>query len=126
VSGSYGGHFQAATTPQVPYRVAAAQQPRVAVTAARPVQQFAYVVVQLPEDATLYLGGNRTNVTGGVRKFKIPVTNAGQSVAYTVRAELTRNGQVYVAKSTEQLVAGKTVSVKVNDVAAADVSVATR
>lgn len=88
--------------------------------------EFAYVVVQVPADATLYLGGNRTSTTGAVRKFKVPVTDASRSYPYTVRAELTRNGQVYVAQSTETLVAGETLTVRVNDVAAADVPVAAR
>ncbi|MDG1895407.1 MAG: TIGR03000 domain-containing protein [Fuerstiella sp.] len=80
--------------------------------------EFAYIVVQLPKDATLILGGNTTSVTGNVRKFKIPLSNSERSYPYTVRAEMTRGGQLYVAQSTETLVAGETVNVKVNDVAA--------
>lgn len=80
---------------------------------------FAYVVVQLPEDATLYLGGNKTSVSGEVRKFKIPVSDSSKEYSYKIRAELTRHGQTYVAESTETLIAGKTVSIKVNDVAVA-------
>lgn len=92
-----------------------------------PAAEFAYVVVQLPEDATLILGGNKTSASGSIRKFKIPVSDPQQSYPYTVRAELTRGGQLFVAQSTETLVAGQTVNVKVNDVAApAAVDVATR
>lgn len=79
-------------------------------------------MVQLPEDATLYLGGNETTTTGNVRKFKIPVSDTSRTYPYTVRAELVRNGQTYVARSTETLEAGKTISVKVNDVAGVDVA----
>jgi len=82
--------------------------------------------VTLPQDATLYLGGNATTTTGDVRKFKVPVTEGG-TYSYAVRVELVRNGQSYIAESTEVLTAGKTVSVKVNDVKApADVQVAER
>lgn len=90
---------------------------------ATPDDGFAYVVVQLPEDATLYLGGNKTSVSGEVRKFKIPVSDNGKEYSYKIRAELTRHGQTYVAESTEKLIAGKTVSIKVNDV---PVALATR
>jgi uncharacterized protein (TIGR03000 family) len=107
----------------VPYRVAARPAP---VATDAQDGSFAYVVVTLPEDATLILGGNRTTSTGEVRKFKIPVNEAGQH-SYSVRVELVRDGQNYVAESTETLVAGKTVSVKVNDVAtSSDVQVANR
>lgn len=78
--------------------------------------RFAYVVVQLPADAKLFLGGNVTSVSGSVRKFKIPVSDTSKEYSYTIRAELTRHGQTYVAESTESLVAGKTISIKVNDV----------
>ncbi len=88
-------------------------------TVTAPAVEFAYIVVQLPEDATLILGGNKTSVAGNVRKFKIPLSNSRESYPYTVRAEMTRGGQLFVAQSTETLVAGRTVSVKVNDVAAA-------
>ena len=83
---------------------------------ATPEEGFAYVVVQLPEDATLYLGGSKTSVSGEVRKFKIPVSDNGKEYSYKIRAELTRHGQTYVAESTETLIVGKTVSIKVNDV----------
>lgn len=66
-----------------------------------------------------------TASAGPVRKFKIPV-NDTQSHPYAVRVILNRNGQNYVAQSVETLQAGKTVSVKVNDVASSTVQVATR
>ena len=110
-SASYGVYY-VANRSAVSYQVQA--QPEVA---------YAYVVVQLPEDAVLYLGGNKTTMTGGLRKFKIPVTDSSRSYPYAIRAELVRNGQTFVAASTETLVAGQTVSVKVNDT---DVAVASR
>ncbi len=92
-----------------------------------PAVEFAYIVVQLPEDATLILGGNKTSVSGNVRRFKIPLSDSRQTYPYTVRAEMTRGGQLFIAQSTETLVAGRTVSVKVNDVAVqAAVDVAAR
>jgi len=90
---------------------------------AQPTVSYAYVVVRLPDDAVLYLGGNKTTTTGGLRKFKIPVTDSSRSYPYAIKAELVRDGQVFIASSTETLVAGQTVSVKVNDV---DVAVAAR
>jgi len=90
-----------------------------AVVAPAATQAYAYVVVQLPEDAVLYLGGNRTQESGAVRKFKIPVSDSNAQYAYDIKAELIRDGRTYVAATTEQLKAGETVSVKVNDVAVA-------
>lgn len=128
--GSYG--YQASSSPAASYQLAsvstpapAAQHRMVAAPAPAVQQSFAYVVVTLPEDATLYLGGNKTASEGAVRKFKIPVNGADSSHDYDVRVVLNRNGQNYVARSTETLQAGKTVSVKVNDVeTSSDVQVA--
>jgi uncharacterized protein (TIGR03000 family) len=130
-SASSGGHLQSAyAVPGAQYH-AARRSPGYAVrpsaVPAVPAAEFAYVVVQLPEDATLILGGNKTSTLGNIRKFKIPVSDPQQSYPYTVRAELTRGGQLFVAQSTETLVAGQTVNVKVNDVVAPPaVDVATR
>lgn len=124
-TGSHGSYGQLHTSAHPVYASpAAVTRPVVAAPAAAP--EFAYVVVQLPEDATLFLGGNKTSTNGAVRKFKVPVTDTSRSYPYAVRAELTRNGQVYVAESTETLVAGETLTVKVNDVASAEVPVAAR
>ncbi|MEZ6126351.1 MAG: TIGR03000 domain-containing protein [Planctomycetaceae bacterium] len=89
-------------------------------------EAFAYVVVQLPEDAQLVLGGHETQETGTVRRFKIPMGDTTGEVPYDVKVSLTRNGQQYVASSTEKLEAGRTVTVKVNDVPADSVKVAAR
>ncbi len=132
-SGSYGstssgGHLQSAyATPSTQYH-ATRRSPGYAVRPnAVPAAEFAYVVVQLPEDATLILGGNRTSVSGNIRKFKILLSDPQQDYPYIVRAEITRGGQLFVAQSTETLVAGQTINVKVNDVAAPPtVDVATR
>lgn len=88
-------------------------------------QQFAYVVVTLPQDATLYLGGHKTSTTGTVRKFKIPVTAEAVQNDYDVKVVLERNGQSYVANSQERLAIGRTTTVKINDVAS-EVTVASR
>ncbi|MCP4507853.1 MAG: TIGR03000 domain-containing protein, partial [Fuerstiella sp.] len=130
---SSGGYLQSGYATQAAHYYAARTTPNFAVRPTAPPAMntptagFAYIVVQLPEDATLVLGGNKTSVSGNVRKFKIPVSDSRQSYPYTVRAEMTRGGQLFVAQSTETLVAGRTVSVKVNDVSAqAAVDVATR
>ena len=130
-SASSGGHLQSAyAAPGNQYHAArrsTGYAVRPGTVPAVPVAEFAYVVVQLPEDATLILGGNKTSTSGNVRKFKIPLSDPQQSYPYTVRAELTRGGQLFVAQSTETLVAGQTVNVKVNDVVAPPaVDVATR
>ncbi|HIF01688.1 MAG: TIGR03000 domain-containing protein [Fuerstiella sp.] len=123
---SSGGNLQSGYTGQAAQYYAAQRSPGFTVrpntvpsvpALKTPAVEFAYIVVQLPEDATLILGGNNTSVSGNVRKFKIPLSNSQQSYPYTVRAEMTRGGQLFIAESTETLVAGRTVSVKVNDVA---------
>ncbi|MCP4171201.1 MAG: hypothetical protein GY758_10575 [Fuerstiella sp.] len=127
-SASSGGYLSSGYTAPAAHHHAARISPGYAARPnAVPADEFAYIVVQLPEDATLILGGNRTAVAGNVRKFKIPLSDTQRSYPYTVRAEMTRNGQLFVAQSTETLVAGQTVNVKVNDVTAQpEVDVATR
>ena len=88
-------------------------------------QQFSYVVVTLPQDAVLYLGGHRTSTTGTVRKFKIPVTAEAVQAPYDVKVVLERNGQSYVAMTQERLVVGQTTNVNVKNVTG-DYSVAAR
>jgi len=127
-SASSGGYLSSGYTAPAAHHHAARISPGYAARPnAVPADEFAYIVVQLPEDATLILGGNKTAVAGNVRKFKIPLSDTQRSYPYTVRAEMTRNGQLFVAQSTETLVAGQTVNVKVNDVTAQpEVDVATR
>lgn len=79
-------------------------------------ENFAYVVVQVPEDAKLFLGGHATATTGTVRKFKIPVGESQDGHEYVIRTEVIRDGETYVAEATETLVPGETVSVKVKDI----------
>ena len=75
----------------------------------------------MPADGVLYLAGKKMPGTGTVRKFKVPMPV--HSAPLTVKAELTRGGQVFAASSVETLVVGETVSVRVQDVPVSAVAV---
>ena len=64
--------------------------------------------ISVPDNATLYLLGQRSDATGGVRGFVTTGIAAGQNVdGYTVRVELNRDGRVVTQERTITLVAGK-------------------
>ncbi len=75
----------------------------------------ARVTVKLPADARLYVDGVACTLTSASRSFNTPDLNAGQRYYYTLKAEVTRNGET-VAKSQRVLVeAGKDVTVEFKD-----------
>ena len=65
------------------------------------------VTVRVPADAKLFLSGHETQSTGEVREFTTIQLEAGQTWnGYTVRVELTRNGQTLSKDQTISLNAG--------------------
>jgi uncharacterized protein (TIGR03000 family) len=79
----YGGSYG----PPVTY--AAAQTPS--------GPQPATLVVNLPADAKLTVDGAPTTSTSERRTFVTPALRPGQDYAYTLRAEITRDGQTFNA-----------------------------
>jgi uncharacterized protein (TIGR03000 family) len=73
----------------------------------------ARLVVNVPENATIYCMGKKTTTTGTTRRFVIPITRAGQEFQYPVRVELVRDGKTYVAESLARVQSGKTVELSI-------------
>lgn len=77
--------------------------------------KYAYMIVDVPEDAVVYLKGQRMDVPGTVRKFRIQTTEPGVEYAYSVRVEIVRDGKVISAERNEAVVAGRTIRLKLSD-----------
>jgi uncharacterized protein (TIGR03000 family) len=75
----------------------------------------ATVVVKLPGDATLFVDGERANLTSETRSFVTPALEADRDYVYTMKVEATRNGEV-VSRTERVLVhAGRTTRVDFGD-----------
>ncbi|GIW81103.1 MAG: hypothetical protein KatS3mg105_2910 [Gemmatales bacterium] len=67
----------------------------------------ATIVVQLPADAKLYIGGDETRSTSSVRSFISPPIKRGKDYYYTLEGRLVRNGQVLSVKRDVVVRAGE-------------------
>lgn len=76
-----------------------------------PRVQEATLIVEVPEDAVVFLSNQRMTLTGSVRHFRIPVTEAGREYAYPIRVELSREGRVLRTSRTEQVASGREIRV---------------
>jgi uncharacterized protein (TIGR03000 family) len=82
----------------------------------------ATVVVKLPADATLFIDGERANLTSDTRSFLTPALEAERDYVYTMKVEATRNGEV-VSRTERVLVhAGRTTRVDFGDLNAKTVA----
>jgi uncharacterized protein (TIGR03000 family) len=71
----------------------------------------ATLVVSLPADATLTVDGTPTTLTSDRRVFTSPPLEPGQLYHYTLRAELTRDGQRLATTRSVTVQAGRQSSV---------------
>jgi uncharacterized protein (TIGR03000 family) len=55
--------------------------------------QPARVVVELPEDAKLFVDDQEMKTTSAKRVFRTPILEPGQTYYYILRAEVTRDGK---------------------------------
>jgi uncharacterized protein (TIGR03000 family) len=55
----------------------------------------ARLIVELPEDARLYIDDHLTKTTSARRVFNTPTLDRGLSYYYMVRAEVVRDGKTY-------------------------------
>jgi len=83
------------------------------------------IIVTLPADARLTVDGVPTRSTSNVRAFATPVLRPGQAYHYTLRAEVTRNGQTVQVERQVPVAAGQTSRV-ILDIPAAGQRVASR
>jgi uncharacterized protein (TIGR03000 family) len=74
----------------------------------------ARITVRLPEKASLYVDGVACPLTSSVRSFQTPALDPGQRYRYTLRAEVTRDGQLLRQTRDVSMTAGQRVDVRFN------------
>ena len=77
------------------------------------------LVLNVPEDATVYLAGQKMSVTGKERRFRVPIADPTREYTYRVRVEVERNGKVLVSETKQKLRGGTQLDLAV---AEADIS----
>jgi uncharacterized protein (TIGR03000 family) len=124
--GVYGGGYYGGRRGRVRSRRAARPARRAAAVRARrasaqpaPAGQPARIVVSLPADARLTIEGATTRSTSGRRVFLSPNLSPGKVYAYTLRAEVERDGQTVQWQESVQVRAGQESEVKMTVPAAA-------
>jgi uncharacterized protein (TIGR03000 family) len=75
----------------------------------------ARVTVQLPADARLFIDNQPCPLTSSTRTFSTPALQPGREYYYTLRAELTRNGERRVQTQRVLVSAGRQVRVEFNN-----------
>src|SRR5262249_31583754 len=77
----------------------------------------ARITVNLPADARLYIDNVFCPLTSSTRSFPTPPLQPGREVYYTLRAEVTREGQTRVQSQRITVGAGRQVNVEFNNFA---------
>jgi uncharacterized protein (TIGR03000 family) len=72
----------------------------------------ARITVRLPVDAQLFVNGEACSLTSSIRAFSTPVLQPGREYAYTLRAEVVRDGQTRTESRRVVFEAGKQVTVE--------------
>jgi len=72
----------------------------------------ATIVVSLPAEAKLTIDGNATRSTSARRVFTSPALEMGQEYVYSLRAEITRDGQIVAETQTVTVRAGAEIPVQ--------------
>jgi uncharacterized protein (TIGR03000 family) len=73
----------------------------------------ARIVLNVPEDARVYLQDQRMTLTGPVRRFVSPQLQNGRDYLYTIRVEVDRNGETLTRTTEARVRGGRQVSVAV-------------
>jgi uncharacterized protein (TIGR03000 family) len=91
-------------------------------SASAPAEQVAHITVKVPAAAQLFVNDQPCPLTSDTRSFDTPRLEPGRDYAYTLRAELVRNGQKL--SETRQVVfrAGRSVMVDFGDLAPAGIA----
>ena len=79
----------------------------------------ARITVQLPNDAKLFVDNVACPLTSSTRAFDTPSLQPGREYYYTIRAEVTRNGQRRVQTQRVVVSSGRRVRVEFNNFAPA-------
>jgi uncharacterized protein (TIGR03000 family) len=79
--------------------------------AAAPADTAAHLVVQVPDEAEVWIEQVKTQQTGATRRFVSPPLAAGTEYSYTIRARWTADGRAVERSKTVAVQAGAQVSV---------------
>jgi uncharacterized protein (TIGR03000 family) len=101
--GSAGGYYTASTTPASGYYVASTT----------PSTAVAYLNVNVPADAKVYLENKLMTLSGTDRRFVTPQLPVGSQHVYTVKVEVERNGQTFTKTTQAGIAAGQEIAVSV-------------
>jgi uncharacterized protein (TIGR03000 family) len=85
----------------------------VAAPVVQPSAGVAYLNVNVPADAKVYLQDQLMTIGGTARRFVTPEMRAGVQHLYTVKVEVVRNGQTVSKTAQATVVAGQEVAVEV-------------
>src|SRR5262249_58388205 len=107
--GSSGG-YAAVAAPSTQAAMASYVAPTVAAPAASNV---AYLNINVPEDAKVYLQDQLMTLTGAQRRFVTPEIQAGNQHLYTVRVEVIRDGKTLSKTTQATVAAGQEIAVSV-------------
>lgn len=77
----------------------------------------AKVIVRLPSDARLYVDNVLCTLNSGTRTFDTPALEPGRKYFYTLRAEMTQDGQRVEQSQRVILTAGQRINVQFNNLA---------
>jgi uncharacterized protein (TIGR03000 family) len=80
----------------------------------RETSRPATVLVNLPADAKLTFNGWTSNNNSTTRRFRTPALEPGEEFAYTIRAELVRDGQTVVQNHRVVVRAGQETRVNID------------
>jgi uncharacterized protein (TIGR03000 family) len=76
----------------------------------------ARVVFKLPENAKLYVEGQLIENAAEIKTFRTPVLEAGKSFVYSIRVEVSKDGETMVGETTVNVQAGREESVDLTSV----------
>lgn len=95
-------------------------------TAAPESVDRAQLVLNVPNDAIVYLSNQRMTLEGAVREFTVPGLKAGMEYRYPVRVDLVRDGKTLTASADQQIQAGQRLNLVFNQAAGQSEIVALR
>jgi uncharacterized protein (TIGR03000 family) len=83
--------------------------------AEKPAAAPARITVRLPADAKLSIDGVACPLTSGTRSFDTPDLQPGKSYAYTLKAEIVRDGKARAESRKVMVQAGEKLTVRFRD-----------
>ena len=104
----YGPVYMGQRSVGTPNYAAATPRPAATVAPAR-------LVMNVPENATIYCMGKKTTTTGTNRRFVIPLSTAGQEYDYPIKIEIVRDGKTISTESVAKVQSGQTVELNVTE-----------